>query len=124
MLARTQRTSARFSSFRCGSFLPKTSLPDSLTGGGNSRSMQHRSLSLLAVIFLAFAIGGCESMWTSSTKQTKKDYQEVLMPLQTGSVLHRRAYVPQGPEEKKKSKKKETKTSKPKPESEPSPTPT
>ena len=63
-------------------------------------------------------------MWTSSTKQTKKNYQEVLMPLQTGSVLHRRAYVPKGPDEKKKSTKKETKTPKPKPEAEPSPSPT
>ena len=86
--------------------------------------MHYRSLSLLAVICLAVALAGCESMWTSSTKQTKKDYQEVLMPLQTGSVLHRRAYVPRGPEEKKKSKKKETKATKPKPEDEASPTPT
>ena len=86
--------------------------------------MHHRSISLLVIICLAFAFAGCESLWTSSTKQTKKDYQEVLMPLQTGSVLHRRTYVSRGPEEKKKSKKKETKTSKPKPESEPSPTPT
>jgi hypothetical protein len=109
---------------RCGSFLPKTLLPDSLTGGGNSAPMHHRSLSLLAVICLAFGLGGCESMWTSSTRQTKKNYQEVLMPLQTGSVLHRRTYVPNGPEEKKKSTKKETKASKPKPDAEPTATPT
>lgn len=64
-------------------------------------------------------------MWTSSTNQTKKNYQEVLMPLQTGSVLHRRTYIPNGPEQKKKSTKKETKASKPKPDdAEPSPTPT
>ena len=61
-------------------------------------------------------------MWTSSTNKTKKEYQEVLMPLQTGSVLHRHTYVQRGPEEKNKSKKKETKA--PKPEAEPSATPT
>jgi len=83
--------------------------------------MYHRCFSLLAVISLAFATGGCESLWTSSTNQTKKHYQEVLMPAQTGSVLQRRTYVPTGPQEKKKSKKKETKT--PKPEAEPSATP-
>ena len=56
--------------------------------------MYHRSFSLLAVISLAFAIGGCESLWTSSANQTKKkkqhqekNYEEILMPLQTGSVL-------------------------------------
>ena len=83
--------------------------------------MYNRCFSLLAVISLAFATGGCESLWTSSTNQTKKHYQEVLMPVQTGSVLQRRTYVPTGPQEKKKSKKKETKT--PKPEAEPSATP-
>ena len=87
--------------------------------------MYHRLLSLLAVISLAFATGGCESLWRSSANQTKKKqhqekhYEEVLMPLQTGSRLHRRTYVPTGPEEKKKSKEKE-KPKAPKPEEEPS----
>lgn len=92
--------------------------------------MYHRSFSLLIVISLAFAAGGCESLWRSSAKQTKKEhqekqYEEVLMPLQTGSRLHRRTYVPTGPEEKKKSTAK-TKTEKekaPKPEAEASANP-
>jgi len=84
--------------------------------------MHHRSLSLLAIICLAFGTGGCESFWKNSPTKTKRQYQEVLMPLQTGSVLHRRTYVPRGPEEKKKQKKKETKA--PKPDAEPSATPT
>jgi hypothetical protein len=79
--------------------------------------MHHRSLSFLAVICLAFATGGCELLFKPPPKQ--KEYEAVLMPLQTGSVLHRRTYVPRGPEEKKKSKKKETKAA-----AEPSPTPT
>ena len=93
--------------------------------------MSYRSFSFLAVITLAFAAGGCESLWSSSTKQTKKQheekhYQEVLMPLQTGSVLQRHTYVPTGPEEKKKSattKKKTEKEKAPKPDAEPSATP-
>jgi len=90
--------------------------------------MYHRLFSLLAVISLAFAAGGCESLWTSSANETKKKqhqekhYEEVLMPLQTGSVLHRRTYIPTGPEEKKKSstKKKTEKKKASKPEAEPS----
>ena len=89
------------------------------------RHMYHRSFPLLAVISLVFFAGGCESLWTSSAKQTKKQYEEVLMPLQTGSRLHRRTYVPTGPEEKKKStaKKKTEKEKAPKLEAEPSATP-
>ena len=83
--------------------------------------MYHRSFSLLTVITLAFATEGCESLWTSSANKTKKQYEEVVMPLQTGSRLNRRTYVSTGPQEKKKSKKKETKV--PKPEAEPSTTP-
>lgn len=85
--------------------------------------MYHRSLALLVVVCLALGVGGCESLWGDSTRKSKKHYQEVLMPLQTGSVLHRRTFVPRGPEEKKKSKKKEA-ARKPEPEAEPSATPT
>lgn len=83
--------------------------------------MHHRSLAFLTVICLAFGIAGCESLWSSSTRKSKRQYQEVLMPLQTGSVLHRRTYVARGPEEKKISKKKEVAARKA--ESEPSATP-
>jgi len=92
--------------------------------------MYHRFFLSLAAISFAFATGGCESLWTSSAKQTKKQhqekqYEEVLMPLQTGSRLHRRTYVPTGPEEKKKStaKAKAEKEKAPKPEAEASATP-
>ena len=92
--------------------------------------MYHRSFLLLAVISLAVVTGGCESLWTKSANQTKKqhrekNYEEVLMPLQTGSRLNRRTYVPTGPEEKKKSstQKKKEKEKAPKPEAEPSATP-
>ena len=85
--------------------------------------MHHRSFALLAVVCLALGMAGCESLWSNSTRKSKKKYQEVLMPLQTGSVLHRRAYVPRGPEEKKKSKKKEAAARKPEPEPSPTPAP-
>jgi len=62
-------------------------------------------------------------LWSASTRKSKEQYQEVLMPLQTGSVLHRRVYVPRGPEEKKKSKKKEAATRKPEPEASATPAP-
>jgi outer membrane biosynthesis protein TonB len=83
--------------------------------------MHHRLIVVPTVLCLALMTGGCES-WGDSAMKSKKEYQEVLMPAQTGSALQRRTYVPRGPEEKKKSKKKETKA--PKPETEPSPTPT
>ncbi len=60
-------------------------------------------------------------MWNDSTRKSKRHYQEVLMPLQTGSVLQRRTYVPRGPEDKKKSKKKEAATRKPEPSATPAP---
>lgn len=85
--------------------------------------MHHRSLALLVVICLALGMGGCKSLWSDSTRKSKKQYQEVLMPLQTGSVLHRRTYVPRGPEDKKKSKKKEAAARKPEPEPSATPTP-
>jgi hypothetical protein len=85
--------------------------------------MHHRSLALLVVVCLALGLGGCGSLWSDSARKSKKQYQEVLMPLQTGSVLHRRTYIPRGPEEKKKSKKKEAAARQPEPESSATPTP-
>ncbi len=87
--------------------------------------MSRRSLAILAVLFVALNVGGCRS-------SSSKDYQEMLMPRQTGSVLQRRVQVPGGPEKKttkkqtEKTEKKEKKESeKPrKSEAEPSPTPT
>ncbi len=68
--------------------------------------MHHRTIAILAILFFAFGGGGCAS-------KSNKDYEEVLMPRQTGSTLHRRVLVPSEP--KKKSKP----TKKPKPETEP-----
>jgi hypothetical protein len=79
--------------------------------------MLHRAIALLAVVCLALGAAGCAS-------KSNKDYDEVLMPLQTGSTLQRRVYVPRGPESKTKKKKKEKDRDKArKPEAEPSATP-
>ena len=94
--------------------------------------MHHRLIAILAIFCFAFGGAGCESLFPpskpkASKKKKQKQYQEVVMPLQTGSTLQRRTYVERGPdsEPKKKSKKKEspTPTPKPKPEAEPSATP-
>jgi hypothetical protein len=78
-------------------------------------SMHHRSIAILAAVCLAFGGGGCAS-------RSNRNYEEILMPLQTGSVLHRRVLVPADHEKKsKKKKKKEASTRKP--EAEPSATP-
>ena len=81
--------------------------------------MPHRLIAILAVACLACCAGGCTNKWNSSS-------EEVLMPLQTGSVLHRRVRVPAESEKKpKKKKKKETSApkSEAKPEAKPSATP-
>jgi hypothetical protein len=77
--------------------------------------MYHRSIAILAIVFIAFGEGGCAS-------KSRGNYEEVLMPLQTGSTIQRRVWVRTGPEKSsKKKKKKETSASKPK--AEPSATP-
>jgi hypothetical protein len=82
--------------------------------------MHLRWTAILIVLFLASAFGGCKS-------KSNSDYDEVLMPLQTGSVFHRRVQVKEGPESKPKKEKKEKKQKKasptPKPEAERSATP-
>jgi hypothetical protein len=86
--------------------------------------MYHRSIALVALLCFILGESGCAS-WKITrieSPESKKDYQEVVMPLQTGSVLHRRTYVRRGPETKKKSSAKKQKSSA-KPEAEPSPTP-
>jgi hypothetical protein len=76
--------------------------------------MYQRSIAILAI--LAFALGG-------SGCATNKDYDEILMPLQTGSVLHRRVLV-KANHEKKSTKKKKPAAPKPEAETEPGATPT
>ena len=94
--------------------------------------MHHRLISILAVLCFALGAAGCESLFPSSDrkpskkkKREKKEYETVLMPLQTGSTLQRRILVEKKtddvPEPKKKPKKKES--SAPKPDTEPTATP-
>jgi hypothetical protein len=78
--------------------------------------MHHRSIAVFAVACLALVGTGC-------AHNSNKDYDEVLMPLQTGSTLHRRVVVPADHEKKSKKKKKPAPASSPKPEAEPSATP-
>jgi hypothetical protein len=79
--------------------------------------MLYRAIAIFAVLFLALGAGGCAS-------KSNKDYDEVLMPVQTGSTIQRRTYVHKGPEMKSKKKKKEKEREKPrKPEAEPVATP-
>ncbi len=75
--------------------------------------MHHRSIAILAIVFVAFGGGGCAS-------NSNQQYEEVLMPLQTGSVLQRRVLVRTDKSPKKKTKKD---VSKSKPKAEPSATP-
>ena len=101
--------------------------------------MHYRSIAILTICCFAFGLGGCESFRHASKpkkeKKSKREYQEVLMPLQTGSVLQRRAYIVRGPDKKKSPTKKQStpkpsatpepeSSATPKPEEESSPTPT
>lgn len=76
--------------------------------------MPYRAFAILAVICLALGAGGCRS-------NTNSNYEEVLMPLQTGSLLQRRILV--RTDRQKKTKKKKEKAKAPKPEAEASATP-
>jgi hypothetical protein len=77
--------------------------------------MHHRSIAILAIVFIALGGGGCAS-------KSNREYEEVLMPMQTGSVLQRRVWVHTDREmPTKKKKKKETSTRKP--DAEPTATP-
>ena len=80
--------------------------------------MHHRSIAVLASATFALVAGGC-------THDPNKGYTEVLMPLQTGSTLHRRVLVPADHEKKPKTKKKPAPDASPKPkaQAEPSATP-
>ncbi|MDP9098457.1 MAG: hypothetical protein M3N48_05620 [Verrucomicrobiota bacterium] len=77
--------------------------------------MHHRSIAVLAIVFIAFGGEGCAS-------NSNRSYQEVLLPLQTGSVLQRRVFV-RSERDKSPTKKKKKETSTRKPDAEPSATP-
>jgi hypothetical protein len=113
-------------------FLPTGSVPDSLSGGGTIVHMHHRLIAILAIFCFAFGGAGCESLFKfskpkSSKKKRQKEYQLVVMPLQTGSTLQRRAFIevePDSDKPKKKSKKKKSPAPKPEAESSVTPSPT
>jgi hypothetical protein len=77
--------------------------------------MHHRSIAILAIVFIALGGGGCAS-------KSNRSYEEVLMPMQTGSVLQRRVWV-RTEREKSPKKKKKKEASTRKPDAEPSATP-
>jgi hypothetical protein len=77
--------------------------------------MHHRSIAILAALSVALGAGGCAS-------NSNKDYDEVLMPLQTGSTLQRRILT-RSKHDSKPQKKKKKEASAPKPEAKPSATP-
>ena len=101
--------------------------------------MHHRLIAIFAIFCFAFGGTGCESLYRASLPKTKpakkkkvqrerKQYESVVMPLQTGSTLQRRMFVEKKsdgdePGAKKKSKKKESPTPTPKPAVEPAETP-
>jgi hypothetical protein len=101
--------------------------------------MHHRLIAILAVLCFAFSGAGCESLYQASLPKPKspkkkkeqrerKEYEAVVMPLQTGSTLQRRMFVEKKaddePEPEKKSKKKESPAPKPKAEPTATPVPT
>ena len=78
--------------------------------------MHRQLIAVLATVSVALGGGGCAHNLNS-------EYDEVLMPLQTGSVLQRRVLVRKD-HEKKPQKKKKKEASTPKPEAKPGATPT
>jgi hypothetical protein len=73
--------------------------------------MNYRSIALLTLLCMALATGGCESFFDSfksrPERKSKRRYEEVLLPGQTGSRLQRRMFVERGPDRKKSAAKKE-----------------
>ena len=81
--------------------------------------MDHRLFAVLAIVSLALEGAGC----ASESQRARRE--EILMPVQTGSTLQRRAMVERQSPTKKSKKKKESKrttpTPTPTPESSPQP---
>jgi len=75
--------------------------------------MHHRFIAVVIVACLAAGLGGCAH---------NQDFDEIVMPLQTGSRIGRTVVVPAKHEKNEKKKKEEKK--KKSPEAEPSATPT
>jgi hypothetical protein len=96
--------------------------------------MHQRLIAILAVLCFAFGAAGCESLYRASLPKPKpskkkkeqrerKQYEQVIMPLQTGSTLQRRMFVERKPEDEPKKKSKKREAPAPKPAAEPSDTP-
>ena len=80
--------------------------------------MDHRLFAILAIICFALEGAGCAS------EEARARREEILMPLQTGSVLQRRVMVEKESASKKsKKKKKESKRTSSKPTPAPEATP-
>lgn len=79
--------------------------------------MDHRLFAVLVIVCFALGGAGCAS------ESQRESREEVLMPRQTGSTLHRRVMVKSDRTTKKPKKKKETKRTTPKPTPKPSPAP-
>jgi len=69
--------------------------------------MSHQIWVLLFVIWIALGAAGCSSQPQSQSGNRK----EIVLPLQTGSTLHRRIVVPANPEEATGSSRKKKKES-------------
>lgn len=89
--------------------------------------MHHRLIAIFALFCFAFGGGACELFEPSKkpkSSRKKKQYKEVLMPMQTGSNLQRRTYIELGPDTERARKPKKKPSATPKPDAEPSETPT
>lgn len=87
--------------------------------------MHYRLIAILVLVCFAFGAAGCELFESSKPKSSKKKkrYKEVLMPVQTGSNLQRRAYIETGDDLEPAKKPKKKQSPSPKPDAEPSSTP-
>ena len=92
--------------------------------------MHHRLIAILALVCFAFGGGGCElfepSKKSKKPSRKKKQYKEVVMPIQTGSYIQRRTIVEMDAEAEPAKKRKKKPSPSPKPDAEPSarPSPT
>jgi hypothetical protein len=89
--------------------------------------MHYRLIAILVLVCFALGAAGCELFEPSKKpKSRKKQYKEVLMPMQTGSNLQRRTYIEldADPEPTPKPKKKQSPSPKPDAESSETPPPT
>ena len=88
--------------------------------------MHQRLIAILVLVCFAFGAGGCELFQPSKKSKPsrkKRQFREVVMPLQTGSNLQRRTYVEVEVDSEPAKKPKKKQSPSPKPDAEPSETP-